>query len=403
MKDFSSAARGCPRVRVAEQSGKREYLHRSRSHQEADGLKRASLPPPQDVTVPTRRSISPDAKIALLRRGLQAKPHSQMVLLRLAEALAEKGESKEAAETFRRAYRLGPFPWLGPLGTAPQGLRDAVAAMVGHGAIFSSTIATLAIAEAHLGHTDEVKRLVDYDRFFQDTMLEPPSGFELADFNAALAAEIKSNLTYYHEPEGRAIRNAWRDDDVMRSQRPACRAFAAAIRLEAERYIASLPKSTDHPFVKSCPADFGVEGWANVSDGTSHHVSHIHCRAWASGVYYVVEPAIARDPGGQCGWLHLGPPEHLGVSTQQGWAERLIAPRPGRLVLMPGYFFHHTWPMGVDEERICIAFDVVPTEIATTGSDAVSPRGAGPSWMRAALPSASGSPITEKRIGDSSS
>jgi hypothetical protein len=42
----------------------------------------------------------------------------------------------------------------------------------------------------------------------------------------------------------------------------------------------------------------------------------------------------------------------------------MVAPEPGTLVLMPGYFYHETRPMGIDQERICIAFDVSPIEIA---------------------------------------
>ena len=189
------------------------------------------------------RPISLDAKIGLLRRGVATNPHSPTILLRLAEALAEKGEAKEAADIFRRAYLLKPFLWFGRPGSNPQNLRDEAAAMIEHGAIFSSTIAALAIGEARLGHAKEVKRLVDYDRFFRDTVLEAPSGFDLAGFNAALATEIKSNIRFYGEAEGRAIRNAWRDNSVMRSKGPACCAFAAAIRQEVERYIANLPKS----------------------------------------------------------------------------------------------------------------------------------------------------------------
>ena len=315
-------------------------------------------------------SITVDTRIALVRQGLLAQPNSPKVLLRLAEALAEKGESTEAADVFRRAYLQAPVPWLGRPGASPDDQRAEAAALIEHGAIFSATIATLAIALANSGHPEEVERLVDYDRFFQDTMLEPPAGLGLEDFNAALAAEIKTNLKFYEKPKGRAIRNAWRDDDIMRSARPASRAFAAAIRSAAERYIASLPKAADHPFLESCPAEFEIEGWANVSDGASHHESHIHGRAWASGVYYVVEPAIAREPGRQQGWLRLGPPEHRGVLPGQGWGERLIAPTPGRLVLMPAYFYHSTEPTGVDQERICIAFDIVPAEIAAAGSEA---------------------------------
>jgi hypothetical protein len=54
--------------------------------------------------------ISPDAKIALLRHELFAKPKSPILLQRLAEALAEKGEIQEAADVFRRAQRTAFDP-----------------------------------------------------------------------------------------------------------------------------------------------------------------------------------------------------------------------------------------------------------------------------------------------------
>jgi len=334
--------------------------------------------------VTTIASISADAKIGLLRQAAAARPDSSKVLLRLAEALAENGHAQEAADIFRRAYLMNPFVWLGRPGGAPERLHTEAAAMIEHGAIFSSTIAALAIGEALVGNTDAVKRLVDYDRFFLETMLVPPPPFALADFNAALAAEIKSKRTFFEESKSRARRGIWRGESPTHSQQPASRAFAAAIRREVERYIAALPKSADHPFVKSCPEKFEIRGWSNISDGASYHVSHIHGQAWASGVYYVVEPPTARDPDSRRGWLHVGPPEYIpppggapvapagyrGVSTRSGWAERAVAPTPGRLVLMPGYFFHGTRPMGIDEERICVAFDVVPHEIAMRFPDA---------------------------------
>jgi hypothetical protein len=311
--------------------------------------------------------ISPDAKIALLHHGLSATPQSSTLLFRLAEALAEKGETQKAADVFRRAYLLEPIIWNGGPEVDPKKQRDEAFAMIKHGANFSSTIAALAIGEARMGHTDEVKKLVDYDCFFRDTMLDPPSGFGRDEFNEALAAEIKSELTFYGEPEehDQAIRNGWRHNGLVRSKQPTCRAFAAAVQREVERYISDLPSSTDHPFLVSRPADFELQAWAVVSDGKSYHQSHIHPRAWASGVYYVKEPPASQKRGSNIGWLHVGPPERLGVSTDQGWAKRLVAPIAGRLILMPAYFYHYTRPMGVDEERISVAIDVVPTELAT--------------------------------------
>jgi hypothetical protein len=312
---------------------------------------------------------SPDAKIALLRQALSANPQSQLLSLRLAEALIDKGDTQAAAELFRRAYLLKPFIWNGRPGANPQTQRDDAFAMIKHGAIFSSTISALAVGEARLGHKEEVQKLVNYDLLFRDFIMDPPSGYGRADFNRAFAAEIKSDLTFYGEPAKRAIRNAWRHDSVMRSNQPACTAFTASIQREVLRYIADLPRWTGHPFLDSRPADFVLRGWAVVSDGKSHHKSHIHPFAWASGVYYVLEPPTSKEQCSDRGWLHIGPPENLGVFAEHGWAQRLIAPKAGRLVIMPGYFYHHTRPMGVDEERICVAFDVVPQELAIASPD----------------------------------
>ena len=41
----------------------------------------------------------------------------------------------------------------------------------------------------------------------------------------------------------------------------------------------------------------------------------------------------------------------------------MIEPARGSFILMPAYFFHQTEPMGVDEERICIAFETQHAEL----------------------------------------
>lgn len=274
-------------------------------------------------------SISPNAKIALLRKALSGK-QSSMLLLRLPEALAEKGEMQEAADVFRRALLLKPFCWIGRPGVEPKSQRDEALGMIKHGAIFSTTIAALAIGEARLGRAEEVRKLVDYDLFFRDVMLAPTNGCSLVDFNAALASEIKSNLKFCEEPEDHATRNAWRHDSLTRSKQPACIALAAAIKREVERYIADLPRSAGHPFLDSCPTRFVLESWAIVSDGMSYLQNHFHPRAWVSGVYYVAEPPSSRQPGSDKGWLHVGPPQDIGVTVEQGWAKRSIAPVAGR-------------------------------------------------------------------------
>jgi hypothetical protein len=189
----------------------------------------------------------------------------------------------------------------------------------------------------------------------------------MAALNNALAAEIRSDLHFQEAPHGRAIRHAWRFDGLHRSQNAAVRSLLAALRRKVSDYIAVLPRDRAHPFVASAPRDFEIGGWAVVSGRESHHRAHLHPRAWATGVYYVVQPAVSR--ASQTGWLRVGPPaEFVG---DDAWETRMIEPAEGSFVLMPGYFWHETEPMGVDQERICVAFEVRTPELAlgSTGQD----------------------------------
>src|SRR5262245_46481068 len=316
-----------------------------------------------------------NAVIDLLREAAARSSRPEKILFQLSEALWHAGREPEAAEAFRRAYLGRPDSGLFVPTPETDGrrLRDRAASLIAHGAIFSPVIAALAIANAILGDVDGACRLVDYDRFCRWYPVAPPAGFaSAAAFNAALVADIKSDLTFYHEGNAAnplATRRSWRNNNVLDTESPACRAIAGVVRAAIERYVADLPDDPDHPFIASRPSAFVVEGWAIVSRGESYLRPHLHPRAWLSAVYYVTQPEISKDTSRKLGWRRLGLPDDFGIDPATGWAERLLEPEQSTLLLMPAYFVHGTQPMGCDEERISMAFDIVPCEIA-----AVSPR-----------------------------
>ena len=274
----------------------------------------------------------------------------------------------ESAKAFREAYLIKPQvrpvletrPEAAP-GDNARRLRDRARSLIAHGVVFTPVIAALAQAEAILGGEAEVRRLVDFDRFFRCYSMSAPNGLAPEAFNNDLAAEVRSNLKFYDAPGDRAIRKAWRNNVLFSEKFPLAWSLSLALRQEVKRYMKNLPSEPSHPFLAARPAEFGIEGWGVVSSHDSHHKMHVHERAWMSGVYYVVRPPSSRDPGSRRGWLTVGPPDD--VPEGGAWGSRPVEPEPGNLVLMPGYFYHGTRPMGVDEERICIAFDVVPAEL----------------------------------------
>jgi hypothetical protein len=309
-----------------------------------------------------------EVQISLLRMAIAENPNSHALLYKLAYALADAGAYDEFATVFQRAFRLhpsmmspSPDNWSAKIGTQEiQRLRDNARALVDRGVIYSPVLAALAIGEAILGNRTAAARLVDCDRFLRCIPSLTPKDFAVGDFFEALTAEIKSNLKHYHQPQGGVMRNAWRHNHFMSSATPACRALEKEIRCQVERYVADLPAGMDHPFLLSRPAEYMIDGWAMVTSGEGHLAPHIHPRAWMNGVYYVARPTHSQTSGSAS--LRVGPPDGLGITPADGWPERVIEPEPGSLVLMPGYFFHATQPTNVDEERICVAFNICPIE-----------------------------------------
>ena len=302
-------------------------------------------------------------------RAIEDHPHAAQAFRQLAEAHWSAGDRAGFAEFFRRAYLLGhkEIPAEANSGDRTQNevrvLRDRATALIEHGVGYSRVIASLALAEAQLGNAEAVRHLVDYEKFFRHDTVAPPDGMGQQAFNAALAAEIKSDLRYYESPETRAIRNGWRMNGLHRDDCPMLQRLMALLRGHAERYIADLPWGAAHPFLAARPPRYEIDGWAVVSNAESFHQAHIHPDAWATGVYYVAEPEISRASGSHTGWLRVGPPHMVPEAMRPYWGERLVPPAAGSFVIMPGYFFHETLPMGVDQERICIAFEIEPPEL----------------------------------------
>jgi len=312
------------------------------------------------------------AQQQMLDLAAAAKPQvAAKLLLELAATFWKTGQVAECVECFARSYRKEPCSKLkdilGPQADPAQ-VRRLTLTMIEYGCRYSDVIGELAAAEAALGHPDAVRRLVDYGRFYREGSCEPPPGTSLETFNRAVAEEVKAHLTFYPRADT-AIRNTWRNNRAMRAETPALAALHSILARQVERYIAALPADQDHPFIASLPPEHDLGGWAVVSTPEGHHAPHTHPGSWANGVYYVSQPDISRGAQDRRGWLKVGPPPEFADhdAAVSGWETRFIEPKAGSFVLFPSYFFHSTEPMRVDQERVCIAFEIQPKEIGHVG------------------------------------
>lgn len=316
-------------------------------------------------------TFAADQKLETMVRSIESRPDAAALFRSLAEAHWRAGDLDGYAAFFRRAFVLSPSARI--LSGVHRSsfdkdnvleLRDRARALIDRGVNYAAVISELAIAEALLGNGKAVRYLLDYERFFQRSVIELPEGRSIESFNSALKEEIKSNLKFYGSPASLAIRRAWRYNAIANAETPIMRTLVDVLGRHLSRYAASLPQDTQHPFIAARPAQSKFGGWAVVSNGAGHHKPHLHGRSWVTGVYYIAEPETARAPGSDRGWLRVGPPRELAGAADHDWELRLIEPVPGSLVLMPAYFWHWTEAMGVDQERICVAFELKPAELA---------------------------------------
>jgi hypothetical protein len=311
--------------------------------------------------------LDPHAQIDLLRAAIAHRPDAAHLRFQLADLLARSGDAEAYAATFRDAFRLAPSvqPRLStdaarPLADRADQLRNDAVSLIACGIAYAPVIAALAIAESLLGNAEIVRWLIDYQRLFRCAAIHPTGPDSDAAFRAELACELTTNARYRAPQNGRAGGGRYRFD-VLDTALGARGLLAHELDLQVERYIAALPPDSSHPFVASRPARYVLKGWSVASSRDDHFAPHVHPQAWISGVYYVACPETARE--NEAGALRVAPPAQFGVSESHGWAERTIAPLPGRLVLMPGYFYHETLPTLSSETRLCVAFNVVPEEL----------------------------------------
>ncbi len=212
------------------------------------------------------------------------------------------------------------------------------------------------------GDQVEHDRIADYATVPKAYDLEVPAGYrDIAAFNEALAQQLRKLHTARHHPTDQTLRGGTQTFGALFSrQHPTIAQFQTVVSRAVEKYIASMPDDPDHPLFRRKSKKFAFSGsWSVRLGKQGFHTNHLHPEGWISSAYYVTVPEAAGNSESRAGWFKMGE-----TNLELGEREQVLRyeqAKPGRLVLFPSYFWHGTVPFETDEERLTIAFDVVPT------------------------------------------
>jgi len=279
-----------------------------------------------------------DDSAKLLRQVLELEPKNVSAWVNMGLVQLERGDAAAAVDSFRSALKANP--------------REKRAQ------------AHLAIALQHCGRMEDAAAIVDLDRLVSIRDLDAVPGYpSVAAFNDALVERILSDPTLMRARKTVATTNGDQSLEVLVGDDPVTRGLRGAIEAEVRRYIAEVLSPSGNVHANQVTKAWRLSGWAVVLRSGGFQSPHIHPEGFASGVYYARIPACVREGSGdQAGHIKFGQskPWAEGAESQAGFLSRAVAPAPGRMVLFPSHFWHHTVPFESEEARICVAFDVLP-------------------------------------------
>jgi tetratricopeptide (TPR) repeat protein len=136
---------------------------------------------------------------------------------------------------------------------------------------------------------------------------------------------------------------------------PITDSIQETIRLEIEKYRTYF-KDSKEGFITNWPKSYTLYGWlVNMKNGGKLD-PHMHERGWLSGSIYInVPPKIKQDSGNLVVCI-----EGEKLITKKSHEKISVDVVTGSLCLFPASLLHYTIPFESDQERIVLAFDVIP-------------------------------------------
>ena len=170
------------------------------------------------------------------------------------------------------------------------------------------------------------------------------------------AANVLSNSEVSHRAQGLLTNGIQTSGNIFTQVGSVTNLWQDLIRSELSKYKNLFCKSKEG-FIQDWPSDYSLSGWLVSMKNGGELSAHIHDTGWITGSIYInVPPKTKKDSG------NLVVATHDPKDGKQNAKDiKSIDVVTGSLCLFPSSLLHYTIPFESNEDRIVLAFDVVPT------------------------------------------
>ena len=128
------------------------------------------------------------------------------------------------------------------------------------------------------------------------------------------------------------------------------------IQLELEKYR-DLFSDSEEGLIKHWPTSYSIEGWLVSMKSGGKLAAHMHDSGWITGSIYInIPPKVKKNSGN----LVLCIEDPLHMTGENIDLSKEISVDTGSLCIFPSSLLHYTIPFESTEERVVLAFDMIP-------------------------------------------
>ena len=262
-----------------------------------------------------------NASVRSYEKALQISPDFAQALYNLGDALLDKGDMQGAVEKYKKAVEINPY-------------------LKGE---YNATRQLLAFTYCK-----------DPMNYVRTVDLSTEHDFEEGFVKVSKTIINEKRIDSREQP---LLANGFQTTGNLFSiQNELTRDIEKTIRHEVEKYRLHFENSTEG-LITRWPDEYSLYGWLVSMKSGGALSPHMHENGWLSGSVYINVPTKIKADDGS---LVVCIDDDRSLEDKSKNPKKIIGVKTGNLVLFPSSLLHYTIPFESEEERIVLAFDVIP-------------------------------------------
>jgi len=185
----------------------------------------------------------------------------------------------------------------------------------------------------------DLNKLYDFENIFSKT-----------------ARDILSDSSVSYRDQGLLTNGVQTSGNFFSLKKVSNTEIESIIRNEIEKYRIKF-KTSKEGMIKSWPTSYKIDGWLVSMQYGGQLDPHIHETGWITGSIYINVPSKSNPNSGDL-VLCLNDEKNIMEMNEDQYS--IVEVDKGNMCLFPSSLHHHTIPFKENENRIVLAFDVIP-------------------------------------------